>query len=38
VYRKMDLKPANLHGRKFAWRALPPLLVLTALGILLFII
>ncbi len=38
VYRKMDLKPANLHGKKFTWRALPPLLVLTALGILLFII
>lgn len=38
VYRKMDLKPANLHGRKFTWRALPPLLVLTTLGLLLFII
>jgi hypothetical protein len=38
VYGKMDLKPANLHGRKFTWRALPPLLVLTVLGILLFII
>jgi hypothetical protein len=38
VYRKMDLKPANLHGRKFTWRALPSLLALTVLGILLFII
>lgn len=37
VYRKMDLKPAALHGRKFTWRTLPLLLVLTALGILLFI-
>jgi ABC-type transport system involved in multi-copper enzyme maturation permease subunit len=37
VYRKMDLKPASLHGRKFTWRVLPPLLVLTVLGILLLI-
>lgn len=37
VYRKIDLKPAALHGRRFTWRALPPLLVLTVLGVLIFI-
>jgi ABC-type transport system involved in multi-copper enzyme maturation permease subunit len=36
VYRKMDLKPAKIHGKKFAYRALLPLAVLAAAGAFLF--
>jgi hypothetical protein len=37
VYKKFDLKPARVHGRKFLLRALLPLTVLAAAGLYIFI-
>lgn len=37
VYRRFDLKSAEVHGRRFLLRALPPMAVLTAAGVFVFI-